>query len=174
MADKFDSVQFTSVTIALTRCWQQVHTDSGQHMRFAGQFFYVPADFVIKKADALGSYPVEFNLVRGTPEQHHVEHGIGKFAYHDIAGGLINAWYCVSDTTFAELWQQFRIIGRDDVHVGLSIGPIERSLAEDIIWDRSKQKVLFIIKAEITFSKELGSGKGDASEMGSSAHAADI
>lgn len=89
MADKFDSVQFTSVTIALTRCWQQVHTDSGQHMRFAGQFFYVPADFVIKKADALGSYPVEFNLVRGTPEQHHVEHGIGKFAYHDIAGGLI-------------------------------------------------------------------------------------
>ena len=77
--------------------------------------------------------------------------------YHgDIGGGLITACYCVPEAAFTELWHQFRILGRDDVHVSLRIGPIETSLSDEIIWDRSKQKVLFITEAEITFGKNLG------------------
>lgn len=88
MSDEFDSVNFTSVIIALNRCWQEMHTNRGQHMRFAGQFFHVPDDFLISngqdiaelrtregyESSYVGQYPVEFSLVRGTPAQHKVEH----------------------------------------------------------------------------------------------------
>jgi hypothetical protein len=125
-------------------------------MRFAGQFSQVPANFLISKAAHLGKYPVEFHLARGAPAQHEVERGIGKFLYHgDVARGLISAWYCVPDAAFTELWHRFSGLGRDEVQVGLTIGPIERSFADEIIWDRSRQKFLFITEAEITFRKDL-------------------
>jgi hypothetical protein len=111
---------------------------------------------LISKADKLNNYPVEFSLVRGTPAEQKVEHGIGKLAYRgDVAEGLINVWYCLSDSIFNELWDRFSCLNRDVVHVSLTVGPIERNGADEIVWNRSKQKILFITEAEITFRKDL-------------------
>lgn len=125
-------------------------------MRFCGRVFHAPDEFLISKVGKLNNYPVEFSLVQGTPAEQKVERGIGKFSYlGDVGEGLLNVWYCVPDSIFNELWHRFSYLDRDVVHVSLTIGPIERNDADEIVWNRSKQKVLFIIEAEITFRKEL-------------------
>jgi hypothetical protein len=156
MAGAFEPFDFTGIIVELDRSWQSVHATGRRTMRFSGRVFYAPDEFLISKASKLNNYPVEFSLVQGGPAEQKVEHGIGKVAFlSDVGEGLLNVWYCVPDSIFNELWHRFSCLDRDVVHVSLTIGPIERSDADEIVWNRSKQKVLFITEAEITFRKEL-------------------
>ena len=156
MADTFEPFDFTGIILELDRSWQSVHASGRRTMRFSGRVFYSPDEFLISKAGKLNNYPVEFSLVQGSPAEQRVEHGIGKVAYlSDVGEGLLNVWYCVPDSMFNELWHRFNCLDRDVVHVSVTIGPIERNDADEIVWNRSKQKALFITEAEITFRKEL-------------------
>jgi|HubBroStandDraft_2_1064218.scaffolds.fasta_scaffold57129_3 hypothetical protein len=156
MAGAFEPFDFTGIIVALDQSWQSLHATGRRTMRFSGRIFYAPDEFLISEASKLNNYPVEFSLVQGVSAEQKVEHGLGKVAFlSDVGEGLLNAWYCVPDSVFNELWHRFSCLDRDVVHVSLTIGPIERNDADEIIWNRSKQKALFITEAEITFRKEL-------------------
>jgi hypothetical protein len=68
----------------------------------------------------------------------------------------MGAWLYVADELYSEVWGQVANSNRISAMIELHVGPVARKNGiDEVVWDRTKQEVLFITEAIIMLSKTL-------------------
>ena len=164
MADTVTSP--TSCTLSLfPACWSQtLHT----HRAFTMQLEAEASKRGVGRCNVPGlgnilELPFELNLVRGPADWNLPEmpvDAVGFLACYEnrfnelgMSRALVGGGVSLPEAVFDDIWERVRLSPDFYSVISITVGPVRAHGTEDRIWDRAKDKFLFVTDAGITFKR---------------------
>jgi hypothetical protein len=147
------------------RTWiRRLHSTQGTGLQCFGSI-EPNSSFTIAGGYKLHEFNCNLTLLKGQPDaqqRHKLKQGIGMFDFHKSANikhaDRIEAWLYIADELYSEVWANVATAGTIEIHVG----PVESEDARNnVVWDRAKQKSLFITDFQITLTQVISPCKSE-------------
>jgi hypothetical protein len=151
----------TGIVRMHTQTWfQRLHTGRASYLQCWGSI-EPDSHFIMAGGYKMHEFSCELALLKGDVNERDkdiLKHGIGIIDLHKGAtveeADFIAGWCYIADELYYEVWESLANSDHLSAIVELHVGPVKFTNGFDnVIWDKAKQKELFIFEVGISFTK---------------------